>query len=127
MALKIRITVTQRNMAQSKHFETMTFAPLMLIGVILIGAMSSTAHAAHHHHHQDTSSPASTTRIIQFRDANFSVWNENVRYNSTAMTNPKGKQKTKKKKTQMHALTQKHCSFFVVFIATPFHSPPTRC
>lgn len=76
-------------MAQSKQFETMTFAPLMLIGVILIGAMSSMAHAAHHHH-LDTSSPASTTRIIQFRDANFSIWNENVKYNCTAMTNPKG-------------------------------------
>lgn len=78
-------------MAQLKQFKTMAFAPPMLIGVILIGAMSSMAHAAHHHHHQDTSSPASTTRIIQFRDANFSIWNENVKYNSTAMTNPKGK------------------------------------
>lgn len=59
----------------------------MLIGLVLIGAMSSIlAQAAHH---PDTTSPA-TTRIIQFRDANFSVWNENVKYNSTAMQNPKG-------------------------------------
>lgn len=79
-------------MAQLKQLETMTFAPLMLIGVMLIGAMSSEAHAARHHHHQDTSSPAASTRIIQFRDANFSTWNEHVKYNSTAMTNPKGKQ-----------------------------------
>lgn len=57
----------------------------ILVGVALIGAMSSMALAAH----SDTTSPA-TTRIIQFRDANFSVWNEKVEYNSTAMTNPKG-------------------------------------
>lgn len=58
---------------------------IMLIGLLLIGALSSMTDAAH----PETTSPA-TTRIIQFRDANFSVWNERVKYNSTAMTNPKG-------------------------------------
>lgn len=59
----------------------------MLFGFVVIGAMSiMLAQAAH----SETTSPAATTRIIQFRDANFSIWNENIKYNSTAMTNPKG-------------------------------------
>lgn len=94
-------------MAQLKQFETMTLAPLMLIGVILIGAMSSMAHATHHHRHRDTSALASTTRILHFRDANFSIWNENVKYNSTAMTNPKGK--------TMNACTHAHSVFIHTF------------
>lgn len=39
---------------------------------------------------QETSSSPAPTRILQFREANFSKWNENVKYNSTALTNPKG-------------------------------------
>lgn len=57
----------------------------IIVGVVLIGALSSTALATN----ADAQTPANT-RIIQFRDANFSVWNEKVKYNSTAMTNPKG-------------------------------------
>lgn len=58
---------------------------IVIASVVLIGAMSSTVLAAH----SDATSPP-TTNILQFRDANFSVWNENVKYNSTAMSNPKG-------------------------------------
>ncbi|XP_055325440.1 prominin-like protein isoform X1 [Sitodiplosis mosellana] len=58
---------------------------LIIVGVVLIGALSSMTLATN----ADLQSPQNT-RIIQFRDANFSVWNEKVKYNSTAMTNPKG-------------------------------------
>lgn len=59
------------------------------IGVFLIGSMSLVAQAADTSS-ESTSPATATTRIIQFRDANFSVWNENVKYNATAMRNPKG-------------------------------------
>lgn len=57
----------------------------MLIGFVLIGILLSTAQSTN----LDTKT-SENTRIIQFRDANFSRWNEKVKYNSTAMTNPKG-------------------------------------
>lgn len=60
---------------------------VFIIGVVLIGALSSPAQATAN---LETANSPANTRIIQFRDANFSVWNEKIKYNSTAMTNPKG-------------------------------------
>lgn len=67
--------------------EQLKMVPLhtVLICVLLIGALSSTTLAS-----SSESTSAENTRIIQFRDANFSIWNEKIRYNSTAMSNPKG-------------------------------------
>lgn len=56
-----------------------------LIGVVLfIGTVSSTVDDT-----QEVTTPPSN-RIIQFREANYSEWNEKIKYNSTAMSNPKG-------------------------------------
>lgn len=70
-----------------KQLKMVPLHTVLIVGVVLIGALSSTAVVMATN--PDTNSPANT-RIIQFRDANFSVWNEKVKYNSTAMTNPKG-------------------------------------
>lgn len=59
----------------------------LIVSVILIGTMSSIVYTADIL--QESTSPE-TTRIIQFRDANFSTWNEKVKYNSTALNSPKG-------------------------------------
>lgn len=32
----------------------------------------------------------SQNRILQFREANFSTWNEKIKYNSTTLNDPKG-------------------------------------
>lgn len=57
----------------------------MIIGVVLLATLLSTAQSSN----PDAKS-TENTRIIQFRDANFSIWNEKIKYNSTAMSNPKG-------------------------------------
>lgn len=64
-----------------KQLKMVPFHTLVLIGVMLISTLSSTA---------QTANADKNNRIIQFRDANFSAWNEKIKYNSTAMTNPKG-------------------------------------
>lgn len=76
-------------MAYKQHSSSVISMHTILVGVTLIGSMSLLIQAADTS--QETTSPANAnTRIIQFRDANFSTWNEKVKYNSTAMKNPKG-------------------------------------
>lgn len=62
----------------------------LIFGIILsIGTLTSAIVYAADAPQETSSSPA-PTRILQFREANFSKWNEKVKYNSTALTNPKG-------------------------------------
>lgn len=65
--------------------------PLITFIAIFCGLITiSTLVCATPQHHHTTTVSAPTGRILEFREANFSTWNQKVRYNSSVANNPKG-------------------------------------